>query len=397
MKATIVIPTYWTGPTGRPTDRLLNIYDHPTPVNEEGTLMRTLESLALLKGDFNVCVIGTMTESAHFEEFDAKLVSQLEKFKDRLDIYWFSHNELHNFHGKLNLENLSHFQKYLSLEGYSNIRNLCIIIPHILGSDAAILVDDDEAIVDTEFVNKAIDYLGGDYDGQEVIGKTGYYVNADGEHLGSDKIPWYDLLWKKGYQMNQVLKTVKEEPRIKKTPLALGGGMVIHRKLFMKVGFDPWIARGEDIDYLVNAKLEGVDFYLDNELFFVHLPPEGVSRRVMGWRQDAFRFYYEAAKLKVAFKTSQFEKFKIEELDPYPGPFLRRSVYIKAMLTTLLLTVRGIFVKEDRGEYKNIKTCFFDAFRYASKNKKNYFRFQKAWPLFMENISEGYGRVVRKI
>jgi hypothetical protein len=397
MKATIVIPTYWTGPTGKPTDRLINIYDHPTPVSEEGTLERTLESLVKLEGDFNVCIIGTMTEPDYFKQFETKLVEMLSKFKDRLKIYWFSHSELEKFHNKLFGENLSFQQKYLSLEGYSNIRNLCIIIPHILRSEAAILIDDDEVISDPKFVAKAIDYLGGEFDGQSIIGKTGYYVNGKGEHLGSDKIPWYDRIWKKGYLMNQVLKTIKEEPRLKKTSLALGGGMVVHRNLFMKVSFDPWITRGEDIDYLVNAKLQGIDFYLDNELFFIHLPPDGTKSRVLGCRQDFFRFYYERAKLKAAFKNRQFQKFNIKDLDPYPGPFLRKSVYIKAMLTSFLLTIRGIFVKEDRGQIKNIKTCFWDALRYSSKNKRNYFRFQKGWPSFMEHISEGYENIIRKI
>lgn len=397
MKATIVIPTYWTKESGTPTDKLLNIYDHPTPVNENGTLERCLESLEKLEGSFNVCVIGTMTEPDLQEQFEEKLTGMLFKYKERFPIYWFSHSELSNFQSKLDGEGLAFNKKYVNLSGYSNIRNLCIIIPHILKSEIAILIDDDEVITDKDFVNKAVEYMGEDFDGQHIVGKTGYYIDADGNHHGSDKISWFDRFWKKGYLMNQVLKTVKDEPRLKKTPLALGGGMVIHEELFNKVAFDPWITRGEDIDYLVNTKLKGIDFYLDNELFFVHMPPEKTRSRFFGCRQDYYRFFYESKKIRAAFKSELFERFDLSELDPYPGVLLRRSVYLRALATSFLLAIRGIFKEEDRQQYKNIKTCFWNALMYASQNKKNFFRFQKGWQPFMKHISEDYGNIVRRI
>ncbi|HLI57488.1 MAG TPA: hypothetical protein VKY26_10725, partial [Actinomycetota bacterium] len=43
----VVVPTYWTRPGGeaRAGDA---VYDHPTPVDDEGTLGRLLESLVRL-------------------------------------------------------------------------------------------------------------------------------------------------------------------------------------------------------------------------------------------------------------------------------------------------------------------------------------------------------------
>lgn len=163
MKSTIIIPTYWTAPSGKPTDRLLNIYDHPTPITEEGTLLRTLDSLVELEGDFNVCIIGTMTEENFRPQFEEKMTSMLKHYENKLEIYFFSHSQLDEFHNRLQKSNLEFQQKYVNLDGYSNIRNLCIILPHILGSDVAILVDDDEVITDKDFAKKALDYMDEDF------------------------------------------------------------------------------------------------------------------------------------------------------------------------------------------------------------------------------------------
>ena len=58
MKTTMVIPSYWCRKHAlgmRETDA---IYDHPTPLDSEGTLGRTLASLNVLRdNDFEVEVI----------------------------------------------------------------------------------------------------------------------------------------------------------------------------------------------------------------------------------------------------------------------------------------------------------------------------------------------------
>jgi len=57
-RITITIPSYcsWkAGETGYPED---SVFDHPTPLNEEGTLRRCLESLKKISSyDFQVLII----------------------------------------------------------------------------------------------------------------------------------------------------------------------------------------------------------------------------------------------------------------------------------------------------------------------------------------------------
>ena len=61
----MVIPTYWTGPKGewQEGDK---IFDHPTPLNEKGTLERTLQSLHNLEDKkFTLVIVGIATNKKY--------------------------------------------------------------------------------------------------------------------------------------------------------------------------------------------------------------------------------------------------------------------------------------------------------------------------------------------
>ena len=45
MRKTMIIPTYWCRRTGELWQEGDAVYDHPTPVDQEGTLERTLLSM----------------------------------------------------------------------------------------------------------------------------------------------------------------------------------------------------------------------------------------------------------------------------------------------------------------------------------------------------------------
>ena len=49
MRKVVVIPTYWSREKDEGWQEGDAVYDHPTPLDDEGTLRRTLESMKLLK------------------------------------------------------------------------------------------------------------------------------------------------------------------------------------------------------------------------------------------------------------------------------------------------------------------------------------------------------------
>ncbi|MEA3420531.1 MAG: hypothetical protein U9Q97_02490 [Acidobacteriota bacterium] len=128
------------------------------------------------------------------------------------------------------------------------------------------------------------------------------------------------------------------EPRLKETPFVFGGNMVIHRNLFTVVPFDPGITRGEDIDFLINAKMFGFSFFLDNQLSIKHLPPPKTHPTWMHLREDIYRFIYERAKIEHQKEVKGMTKIYSEEFDPYPGCFLKMNLEEKIEKACKLLS-----------------------------------------------------------
>ena len=114
--------------------------------------------------------------------------------------------------------------------------------------------------------------------------------------------------------------------------------MVIHRNLFMKVPFDPMVPRGEDIDYLMNAKMFGHSFMLDNKLAIKHLPPEKSHPTWKRIREDIYRFVYERAKLMSQKETDGMLLLSADNMGYYPGNFLRDDLEEKIANACQLLS-----------------------------------------------------------
>ncbi len=381
-KITICIPTYWTNETGLTADdNLFNIYDHPTPIDKTGTIERALNSLSDLKGDFNVVVIGTTTDTEIRDRFQTLLKEKLANFS-KLDLFWFSFKELKTLHSLLENEDKTYQKKYVSLDGYGNIRNLCLIAPRLLKSDLALLIDDDEVITDKDYLVKAADFMNNKVDEDEVLGKSGIYSHTNEQQA---KRHWWELFWAKGTAMNKFFEEVKRQERLSESPVALGGAMVLHKKLFKEISFDPWILRGEDIDYVINYKLHGYNFYIDNELHALHIPPEKPFH-TFSMRQDFYRFIYEAQKLNYAFEHTDLNHFNIDDLDPFPGRFLKKGVSRRALSLSLMTALRDFYHSDVGQHLKLIRVSTWDAKKYAKRNKSRWFGFQKLWPTFMEEI-----------
>ena len=377
MKSIIVIPTYWSREKPRKEDM---VYDHPTPLNEDGTLERLLKSLDILKErDFSVIIISCPTSPSIGKKVKNKVDRIITPFKNKYKILHFSYPDLLKLHKFMKEKNKSEFIPYLSLEGYSNIRNMCVILPHISGADVSILIDDDEVFEDSAFVEKAQEFIGKD----TIYAVAGYYIQTHGGYKFNRKKEWWKICWNNTGAMNKAFEIIDEPPRLKDTPFVFGGNMIIHRKMFTHVLFDPYISRGEDIDFLCNAKSKGFKFLLDNKLSIKHLPPPGQNPLWLKMREDMKRFIYMRTKLKKS-------GYPIKNTMPYPGYFLTGSLYFKIVITNLILYYRAFFsgkIKEALRFSENILLIF----KYRKNALSNYPKFkekEKTWQDFMKWIVE---------
>ncbi len=389
MKKTVVVPTYWTKSTGKPTDKFYNIYDHPTAIDDTGTIGKCLDSLRGVEGDFDVVLLGSATEPYLEPKVEERLGELAKEYED-LNITVFTTTQLNSLHTRMQQLEMDDLIDKVSLNGYGNIRNLCLIVPHILGSDVAILLDDDEVVTDKQFVEKAVEGLGEEVDGRPMLAKTGYYIHEDGSYLRHTKAQWSDIFWEKKRQMHDALKAVGVPPRFSPTSMALGGCMALHKDIFTQVSFDPAITRGEDIDYVINAKMHGFEFFLDNELSILHLPPPKLMQTLV-FRADIYRFIYEHRKLEYLRSQVDLKPVRAKDLDPYPGYFLRQSVGARAFVTCIARAFRDMFRGGFGAHMRLAKVSLVDAPRYAKERCNDYFTFQRRWPDFMESIREDPG------
>lgn len=400
----MVIPSYWARESKDGVRAGDAVYDHPTPLDENGTLHRALQSLDILEDkDFQVVVIAAATAVDIEEKVEEKVAGIIEKASGTVDvdIKLFAPSHLGEIHDLLQSRGMDEYFPLLQLEGYSNIRNLCLFIPHIIGSDLAVLIDDDEVFEDTQFIERAKEFIGSVVGDRPVHAVAGYYLQPDGDnHIIKKRSPWMEY-WSQYRVMDEGFdRIIRTEPRLKETPFVFGGNMVIHRELFTVVPFDPDVPRGEDIDYLINARMFGFSFFLDNKLSIRHLPPPKSHPVWLQLREDIYRFIYERAKLGGQVEKEGMVGVTPDDLDPYPGRFLRSDLEEKIEGTCRLLSEEYLGQGDTAGSEEallNIELARTDAVP-VSNPFQDLCELQKRWKVLMEFTAiEGVRSGIRKI
>lgn len=387
----MVIPSYWGRKRKDGWKNTDSVYDHPSPLNEEGTLRRALQSLSILANkDFDLIILGVATAEDIQDEVEKKLAAIIQETTPAVSTHLFSYRQLKPIHTYLEKNKHEDLIPLLQLKGYSNVRNLCVFVSHLLGSEISVLIDDDEIFEDVRFMDKAREYIGRTINFERVLAVAGYYLNPDNDFfLHKAFEPWMTY-WDKFDCMNRAFdEIIAREPRLKVTPFAFGGNLVIHRDLFALIPFDPSIPRGEDIDFLINARMFGFKTYLDNTLSIKHeAPPKTypVWRRV---REDILRFVFEKNKLKAQEDLPDMVKVLAEDLDPYPGEFLKEDLEEKVFRSNQMLAVDYL----NRGDHAAALECL-ENIALAHKGLhtgKNLFtallRLQKKWKDLMDIFS----------
>jgi glycosyltransferase involved in cell wall biosynthesis len=358
------------------------IYDHPTPINEESSLGQCLESLRRLKGLGRVVVIVAVTDEAIAHQAEDRVREIVDEFPD-IDALVFGPAEMGSLHRRLEQLEFADMIEGVTLSGYGAVRNVGLIAAAVLGHDAVIFVDDDEIVLDEDFLETALYGLGVRLeDGTPLLAKSGYYVDEDGRWQRHEEPRWYNMFWRQDDAFNSALDVVLKPPRIQRARIAFGGCLALHRDMYSAVGFDPWVTRGEDIDYLINVRMHGGDIFIDDQWKALHLPPEPVSE-ALRFRQDVYRFVYEHRKIEFAKSQVDLRQVTPKSMAPYPGDFIDSSVGWRAFATGML---RAVARPEKSRYFKTALHAVRDAGDYARENCQNYFEFQRRWPMMMERV-----------
>ncbi len=281
--------------------------------------------------------------------------------------------------------NIGLLRTQIGLSGYGAVRNLGLVVANTLGFDAVVFLDDDEVIDEPHFLQRAMYGLGKlTKKGIPILAKTGYYLNEQGSYLSKWEDKWYNHFWQQGRAFNEWISSAMKGPRLSRSNHVCGGCLAVHKEAFKRLAFDPWIARGEDLDYMLNLRMYGSDIWFDNKWVLRHLPPKTQSegdrfrQDIFRWiyeyrklefrralidlqwfdnkwvlrhlppktqsegdrfRQDIFRWIYEYRKLEFRRALIDLQQDKPQSLEPYPGPFLepglvgriRRTAFLRSL------------------------------------------------------------------
>ncbi|MFQ5418959.1 MAG: glycosyltransferase family 2 protein [Anaerolineae bacterium] len=367
--AWVVIPTYW-GPFGTA------IYDHPTPLDGQSTLPRLLNSLTRQENapDFSVLILVSAVAPQYEKAATARVRDLLIPYSDRLNLTLADANTAQLID--------NHFQAHgfdaqiARMRGYAAVRNMQLLVPAVLGAEVIIALDDDE-VVTPDYLRRAVKWSGTSFKSQPVTGIAGLYLDAAGSPYLPETPRSDNIFADKPIYMNQTVKGLAEQHgHLIETPMALGGNMVFHQRLFKQVSFDPGITRGEDIDYLINARLAGQTFYLDQQLTITHLPPRQYEAPSYGkLRQDVFRFVYEKEKLRLG-------NLAPKAFYPYPGRFLEADVLAQARQALQMAATPDMVTR-----FGNPEAILTAAQRHAGEQAPRYFDFARRWTEIMATLT----------
>ncbi|MFQ5400267.1 MAG: glycosyltransferase family 2 protein [Anaerolineae bacterium] len=331
-----------------------------------------LESLTQQENapDFSVLILVSTVEPQYEKTATVQVRNLLLPYCNRLKLALAdaatarlidSHLRIHGFDAQV-----------AGMHGYAAVRNMQLLVPATLGAEVIIALDDDEVIA-PDYVRRAVAWVGKFLKGQRITGIAGPYLDAEGNAYLPEAPQTGNIFADKPFFMNQTMYgLLNQQDQLAETPMALGGNMVFHRQLFTQVGFDPSITRGEDIDYVINARLAGQSFHFDPRLTITHLPPRHYESPAYGkLRQDVIRFVYEREKLRLGNLTP-------EAFYPYPGRFLEEDLMTQACQALQMATT-----PEMVAHFGDLEVILTAAQHHAIDQAPRYFEFAHQWPELM--------------
>ena len=378
MNPLIVIPTYVSTRLKPRAATPVSTLDHLTPLHKEGELGRCLDSLRKVRGLGQIAVIVSGERTAAGQAVQ-KVRAICEDFPD-LSIMVIGQPEAALVTQRLEQLGLPDLDEQVGLFGYSAVRNMGLLAANVFGFDSVVFIDDDEVVDDPDFLVKGVYGLGKlTRRGIPILAKTGYFLNSEGTYHSKSQSKWYNHFWLQGEAFNKWIDRAMQGPRLSRSNHVCGGCLAIHREAYRRVCFDPWIVRGEDLDYMLDLRMYGSDIWFDNKWKLVHLPPATHSEGLR-FRQDIYRWIYEYRKIEYSRTQIDLQQVRPDSLEPYPGPFLEPGITKRIKRTALLRSIG----RPDKSAYrKAARAATRDASVYAKRNCQKYFGFQFTWPEVM--------------
>lgn len=394
MSLSLVFPMFWGRESSGIYEEGDHFYDHPTALDDEGTIPPLFESMKLLADrDFDVIAVAGASHPFIEREVETAARSLLQKHAAKAGVtvhfFCYSHLErLHAFFREIGKEDLS---ETIALVGYSPLRNACLVAAHILGREIAVSIDDDCVFNKSDYVSFVKDTMLTEFEGRPITALCGPYITAqDAIYLPPPAAP-HTVYWNVIEIMNEAFRRfIVEAPGKKEVPFAIMGNIAVHRDFFTRCPLDPPLQRGEDSDWVMNAHILGERFIMDPEFVIKHCPPPRPHPAWRPMREDIYRFRYQQAKISGSRDGDGYHQLRRERYLPFPGGFYQDDFDLRVTNACQLLAMDYLI----KGESENAKETLANihhAHTLALPKTdpfKSYIDFQKRWEEMMGIIDE---------
>ena len=384
MNPVIVIPSCWdrSARPGALGER--GVYDYTTPIDKPlPELEVCLSSLERVSGVLRVIVLVVAPKECE----DAARARVNSICRSHADLNPLVIGAKEAAHVERAVARMAHHVagETVSLRGYGAIRNMGLAVAAVLGHDVVVFLDDDEVVTEPDFLTKAVWGLGSlTRQNLQVLAKSGFFIDKLGSPYAEPSSEWSEKYWSKAADFNRVMERAQTSAsRITRSNHLCGGCCALHAAAFSKVPFDPYITRGEDLDYVLNLRANGMDAWFDNEWYVEAQPPEEMAGAPSVFMQDVHRWLYEYRKLDAMNARRDLRTITPESLMPYPAPWLSAGVRRRVFRTALRRFITG----PDRLAYLRILTKGrYEADKFARSASSRYLSFAMVWPTIVSAL-----------
>lgn len=384
MNPVIVIPSCWdrSARPGALGER--GVYDYTTPIDKPlPELEVCLSSLERVSGVLRVIVLVVVPKECE----DAARARVNSICRSHADLNPLVIGAKEAAHVERAVARMAHHVagETVSLRGYGAIRNMGLAVAAVLGHDVVVFLDDDEVVTEPDFLTKAVWGLGSlTRQNLQVLAKSGFFIDKLGSPYAEPSSEWSEKYWSKAADFNRVMERAQTSAsRITRSNHLCGGCCALHAAAFSKVPFDPYITRGEDLDYVLNLRANGMDAWFDNEWYVEAQPPEEMAGAPSVFMQDVHRWLYEYRKLDAMNARRDLRTITPESLMPYPAPWLSAGVRRRVFRTALRRFITG----PDRLAYLRILTKGrYEADKFARSASSRYLSFAMVWPTIVSAL-----------
>jgi hypothetical protein len=403
MDLSIVFPMFW----GRKKKEIYQkgdyFYDHPTALDEEGTIPPLFESIKVLEDqDFDIIAVAGANHPTMAQAVEKRAGELLQKHARqagvRLHFFSYSHlGRLQDYLRELGKEDLV---EAVSLVGYSPLRNACLVAAHILGKEVSVSIDDDCLFIEPGYLGRIKEQMLTDFEGKPIRAYCGPYITSkDSIYLDPPSSP-HSVYWNVVEVMNQAFrKYIVESPGIKEVPFAIMGNIAVHRDFYTRCPLDPPLQRGEDMDWVMNAHILGERFVLDTDLLIKHDPPPRPYPTWRPLREDIYRFRYQQAKIANSRDGDGFHAVNRERYLPYPGVFFQDDFLTRVTHACTILGMDYLTMNEPDNAREALNNIYH-AYYLATPDTdpfQSYLDFQKKWELMMGIIEERRSEIKKRV